>query len=120
MKQTEKQLILELIEKQQKGQSSLLRLLRQDRQSVQSFELQGDKHMVEWCKERSQKHLRMARMRQEMIEDLALLADLRTIKFQDEVLIEDQVVKTKAGVFVKGQDKARTGHERRMCSRDPI
>ena len=125
MKQIEKELILELIEKQQKGQSALLRLFRQDKQSVQSFELQGDKHMVEFCTEKAQKHFRMARMRQEMIEDLALLGDLRTIKFQDEVLLEDQVVKTKAGVFAKGlcmglQDKARTGHERRMCSRDPI
>jgi len=125
MKQIEKEMILELIEKQQKGQSALLQMVRQDRQSVQSFELQGDKHMVEFCKEKEQKHLSMTRMRQEMIKDLALLGDLRTIKFQDEVLLEDQVVKTKAGVFAKGlcmdlQDKARTGHERRMCSRDPI
>ena len=79
MKQIEKEMILELIEKQQKGQSALLQMVRQDRQSVQSFELQGDKHMVEFCKEKEQKHLSMTRMRQEMIKDLALLGDLRTI-----------------------------------------
>jgi hypothetical protein len=77
--------------------------------------------MVEWCEERVQKFFRMARMRQEMIEDLALLGNIRTIKFQDEVLLEDQVIKTKAGVFIKGlwglEDKARNPHERRMCSR---
>ena len=122
MKQIEKEMILELIEKQQKGQSALLRLFRKDRESKLSFELQGDKHMVEWCETQAQKHFRMARIRQEMIEDLALLGGLRTIKFQGEVLLEDQVIKTKAGVFVKGlcglEDKARTVHERGMCSRE--
>ena len=58
-----------------------------------------------------------------MIKDLALLVNLRTIKLQNEMLLEDQVIKTKAGVFIKGlcmglQDKARNVHERRMCSRD--
>lgn len=126
MKQSEKQHILELIEKQQKGQSSLLQMFRQDRKSVESFESDGDKHMVEFCEEQAQKHLRMARIRQDMIKDLALLGDFRIVKFQDEVLLEDQVVKTSAGTFAKStfsaglQDKARTGHERRMCTRDTI
>jgi|LWDU01.1.fsa_nt_gi hypothetical protein len=122
MNKEDKEMILELIEKQQKEQTSLLKLFRDYKQRVQSWKLQGNKQMVEWCEERVQKFFRMARMRQEMIEDLALLGNIRTIKFQDEVLLEDQVIKTKAGVFVKGlcmglEDKARNPHERRMCSR---
>jgi hypothetical protein len=80
--------------------------------------------MVEFCEEQASKHLRMARIRQDMIKDLALLGDFRTVKFQDEVLLDDQVMKTSAGVFVREcaglKDKARTGHERRMCTRDSI
>ena len=125
MKQSEKEWILELIQKHQKRQTSLLKHFREDRRSAESWkEDDKDKHMTEWSEEQASKHLRMARMHQEMIEDLALLGGFRTVKFQDEVLLSDQIMKTRAGTFVRFcaglEDKPRTGHERRMCTRDRI
>jgi len=125
MKQSEKEWILELIHKHQKSQSSLLKHFRKDKAGAESWkEDEKDEHMVEWCEERASKHLRMARIHQDVIKDLALLGDFRIVKFQDELLLTDQVSVTSAGTFVKEfselVDKPRTGHERLMCTRDRI
>ncbi len=125
MKQSEKAWILELIQKHQKSQSSLIKHFRKDRRSAESWkEDDKDKHMTEWSEEQASKHLRMARIHQHMIEDLALLGDFRIVKFQDELFLQDQILKTRAGTFVRFcaglQDKARTTHERLMCTRDRI
>ncbi len=125
MKQSEREWILDLIKQHQKRQDSLLKHFRKDRASAQSWkEDDKDEHMVEWCMERSSFHLRMLRAQQDMITELADLLELRIVKFQDEVLMPDQIIKSRAGVFVKTDrfraDKFRTGHERLMCTRDRI
>ena len=125
MRQSEKEWILELIQKHQKDQASLIKHWRKDRVSALSWkEDDKDKHMTEWSEEQASKHLRMARIHQHMIEDLALLGDFRIVKFQDELFLSDQIVKTSAGTFIREfaglQDKPRTGHERLMCTRDRI
>lgn len=125
MKQSEKEWILELIQDHQKTQDSLLKHFRRDRASALSWkEDEKDQHMVEFCEEKASFHLRMLRAQQKIIEELALLLDTRTVKFQEEVLLIDQVSKFRSGVFIKDtwglKDKFRTGHERRMCTRDRI
>lgn len=125
MKQSEKEWILELIQKHQKSQASLIKHWRKDKLHAQSWlEDDKDKHMVEWSEEQASKHLRMARIHEEMIKDLALLGDFRIVEFQEELLLSDQVIKIRAGTFIKEfaglQDKPRTGHERLMCTRDRI
>lgn len=125
MKQSEKVWILEIIEEHQKRQTSLLKLWRRDKASAVSWkEDDKDQHMVEWCEEKASGHLKMLRAQQQVIEELALFLELRTVKFQDEVLLIDQVSKFRSGTFVKDRwglaDKPRTGHERLICTRDRI
>ena len=120
MKQSEKVWILELIEKHQKSQDSHLKFFRRDRASAESWkEDEKDQHMVEFCEDGARRHLQALRAQQDIIKELALLGEFRVVKFQEEILLFDQVSKSRAGLFVK-EDKFRTGHERLMCTRDRI
>jgi hypothetical protein len=120
MKQSEIEWISELIRKHQKQMRSQFSLWRKDQKSIESFKMDGDKHMVEWLEARASVNRIAMRAQKEIMVELAELADIPLRDAFKDTFLHDEVKAIVVGRGIKIldiDDVQHRPHIREMLAR---